>query len=100
MGNYENSQGIDEVVALLRIIATPELDRIRAEMSEKPIHQAVLDSTTDEWAKSGDLKREIAKKHQVSEKSVQRASADLVARGLLAQQGSGPNREYKSRGLL
>lgn len=91
---------LDEVIGLLRLIATPELDRLRLAMEDKPVHLRVLAETRGGWTRSGEVKKRVAKGEGVSEKSAQRACLDLVEQGLLDQRGDGPSREYRSKGWL
>jgi hypothetical protein len=91
---------LDRIATLLAIGFAEQIDLARAELRADPVSAAVLDAVRDDWVGSGDIKRAVSQSAKVSEKTVQRSLAALVARGAVRIRGQGPTVSYRSAGVL
>lgn len=91
---------LDRIATLLEVGFADQIEKVRAEVRADPVAAAVLDTVSDSWVGSGDIKRSVSKSAKVSEKTVQRALAALHDRGALQARGTGPTTSYRSAGFL
>lgn len=91
---------LDRIATLLEIGFAEQIERARVELRTDPVAAAVVDTVRDDWLASGDIKRAVSNSAKVSEKTVQRSLAALVARGAVRVRGTGPTVSYRSAGVL
>lgn len=91
---------LDRIATILEIGFSDQLERARAAVREEPVDAAVLDVVRDGWVTSGEIKRAVTKSARVSDRTVQRSLAGLVARGYVRVAGEPPNVSYRSSGVL
>lgn len=91
---------LDRIATLLEVAFSDQIERVRAELRSDPVSAAVLELVHESWVPSGEIKRAVSKSAKVSEKTVQRSLATLVARGAIRGRGTGANLSYRSAGVL
>jgi hypothetical protein len=90
---------LDLLIGLLRIAHSVPLKTEREAILAEPVSKAILAAAGD-WIEAGKLKSTVVKKAKVSNPTVSRRLAELLARGILTRSGSGPNIRYRSTGLF
>ena len=90
----------DRIATLLEIGFAEQVQHARNQLLADPVASAVVDAVREDWVASGDVKRTVSRSAEVSEKTVQRALATLVSRGVVRVRGTGPSVSYRSAGVL
>ena len=91
---------LDRIATILGIGFSDQLERARSTVREDSVDAAVLDVVRSGWVTSGEIKRVVTKSAKVSDRTVQRSLAGLVARGYVRVAGAPPNVSYRSSGVL
>lgn len=99
MSDTEVIDRLDTLIAITRLAHSDRIEQVRREVRADPINAAILDAAS-EWTASGSLKNGVAKDVGQSERTVTRRISELVASGLLTQQGAGPATKYRASGLI
>lgn len=101
MGGHDDLiERLDQVIALLKLGFSGQLEALQAELREDPVALGILDSLRNGPMASGELKRSVSQSANVSEKTVQRSMSELVGRGLLLAKGGGRSITYQLSGVI
>lgn len=99
MSDAEILQRLDTLINITRLAHADRIEQVRRDTRSDAVNAAILDAATD-WVGAGELKTQVAKATSQSERTVARRLSDLVADGILAQQGAGPSIKYRTTGLI
>jgi|SRR5450759_307968 len=99
MSDAEIVARLDTLIAITRLAHADRIDEVRNATRADPINAAILDMAVD-WTAAGELKGSVAKALDQSDRTVARRVSDLLADGLLEQQGAGPSTKYRATGLI
>lgn len=99
MADHEVTQRLDAIISILKLAHSEALTQARASTLADNVSAAILEATAEDFVASGDLKRDIARATEQSEKTVQRRIADLAAMGVLEKRPTG-RPAYRSTGIL
>lgn len=98
--NQKLVEEMRKINLILKIAFREELDEAFKDVKSDPVSKEILERLATREDTSTNLKREIAKKLGISEKTVERRLIELVERELLIQTPSGKTFTYKSLGLI
>ena len=91
---------LDQLILLFRVAFAEQINAFGEDLRADPVTGVILDQISGGAAASGEIKRTAAKVAGVSEKTVQRALARLVERGVVRADGKGTATTYRSTGVL
>ena len=99
MSDADIIQRLDTLIAITRLAYADRIEQVRQETRADAVNSAILDAAAD-WIGAGELKSEVARTTSQSGRTVARRVSDLLADGILAQQGAGPAVRYRTTGLV
>lgn len=99
MSDADIIERLDTLIAITRLAHSDRIEQVRRETRADPVNAAILDAA-DDWTAAGALRSGVAKSVGQSERTVTRRISELVANGLLSQQGAGPTTKYRASGLI
>ena len=86
--------------ALLRALASKELDALLQGLADDPIDAAVIRALMDGEESAGILTAAVAKGARVTERAVRTHVAQLISDGIIQRLGAGTQTDYRLTGLF
>jgi DNA-binding transcriptional ArsR family regulator len=100
MNSDETLHRLDDMIALLKVGFSREIESVRQALGNDLVNKAIIEALSDGWMASGDLQRQISASTKVTERTVRQRLADLTALGVLRSRGAGRSTEYSLSGIL
>jgi hypothetical protein len=91
---------LDRIIAILELAHRDQIEAAKRQIREDPINAAILEATAEDWVRSGDLQRDVARAEKTSPRTVRSRLEALVRHQAIAQRGAGTATEYRASGLL